>query len=103
MKKGAEQETPKFWIFSRLNYESKSERKSPGFYNFFRERGMLLWLVRAQHDHYESTCERKPCGIYLPFHYESECENNSGVSKGGFWSGGVNLNNWGCAHTGCNN
>ena len=46
-------------------------------FNLFRKRGLLLWLVRAQHDHCESKCERKSGGIYLPFHYESECENKS--------------------------
>ena len=33
--------------------------------------------MRAQHDHYESKCERKSGGICLPFHYKSECENKS--------------------------
>ena len=32
-------------------------------FNLFRKRGLLLWLVRAQHDHYESKCERKSGGI----------------------------------------
>ena len=45
--------------------------------NLFRKRGLLLWLVRAQHDRCESKCERKSGGIYSPFHYESECENKS--------------------------
>ena len=36
--------------------------------------GLLLWLVRAQHDHYESKCERISGGIYLHFHYESKSE-----------------------------
>ena len=30
---------------------------------------LLFWLVRAQHDHYESKCERKSGGFHLPFHY----------------------------------
>ena len=45
-------------------------------FTLFRKRGLLLWLVRAQNDHYESKCESKSWGIYLPCHYESECENN---------------------------
>ena len=40
--------------------------------NIFRKCGLLLWLMRAQHDHYESKCERKSGGIDLPFHYDSE-------------------------------
>ena len=34
--------------------------------------GLLLGLVRAQHVHYESKCERKSWGLHLAFHYESE-------------------------------
>ena len=34
--------------------------------------GLLLWLVRAQHDHYKSKCERKSGERYLPFHCESD-------------------------------
>ena len=49
---------PGLRIFSLLNYESESERISPEF-NLFRKRGLLLWLVRAQHDHYEIKSERK--------------------------------------------
>ena len=43
----------------------------------FRKRGLLLWLVHTQHDHYKSKCERKSGGIYLPFHYESGSEIKS--------------------------
>ena len=41
-------------------------------FNLFRKCGLLLWLVRAQHDHYESECARKSGGIDWPFHCESE-------------------------------
>ena len=62
-------EIPRFRIFSLLNHESESERKSPRL-NLFRKRGLLLWPVRAQHDRCESKCERKSGGIYyLPCHY----------------------------------
>ena len=67
---------PRILDFSLLNDESENERTSLDF-NLLRKRGLRLWLVRAQHDHYESKCERKSGGIYLPFHYESECENKS--------------------------
>ena len=40
---------------------------------------MLLWLVRAQHDHYKSKCKRKSGGPSLPFHYESESEIKSQI------------------------
>ena len=40
----------------------------------FHKCGLLLWLVLAQHDHYES--KRKSGGIHLPFHFESENETN---------------------------
>ena len=46
-------------------------------YIFIRKCGLLLWLVRAQHDHYESKCKRTSGGIYLSFHYESESEIKS--------------------------
>ena len=55
------------------NHESGSENKFVGFW--FRKCGLLLWLVRAQHNHYESKCERKAGGKHLLFHYESESEN----------------------------
>ena len=63
-------------MFSLLNCESKSERKSLGF---------LLWLVSAQHDHYESKCERKSGGkcFAFPFHYENESERKT-ISKFSF-------------------
>ena len=67
--------TPGLRIFSLLNYESESERKSQGL-NLFRKCGLLLWLVRAQHDHYQSGCERKSGGIHLPFHCESEIKSS---------------------------
>ena len=48
-------------IFFVLDHESKSERKCLGFCVFFfcRNCGLLLWLVRAQHDHYKSKSEIK--------------------------------------------
>ena len=49
-------------ILPLLNYESESETKSLGFC-FIRKCDLLLCLVRAQHDHYESKCERKSGGI----------------------------------------
>ena len=67
---------PWFWIFSLLNYESGSQRNSLGFKSSGKC-GLLLWLVYAQHDHYESKCERKSGGIYLPFLCESESEIKS--------------------------
>ena len=41
-------------------------------FNLFRKCGLLLWLVRAQHDHYKSKCEGKFGGIDLLFYYKNE-------------------------------
>ena len=51
-----------------LNYKSESERKSRGFKRMLMG-GLLLWLARAQHDHYESESERKSwelIGLAIP-------------------------------------
>ena len=61
-------------MFSVLNYESESEENLRDFLFCFRKCGLLLWLARAQHDHYESKCKRKSGGVHLPFHYENESE-----------------------------
>ena len=50
---------------SLSTYESESERKSVGFCIVFRTSGLLLWLMRAQHVHYESKSERISGGSYL--------------------------------------
>ena len=42
-------------IFSLFDYESESALWDCVF---FGKCGLLLWLARAQHDHYESRCER---------------------------------------------
>ena len=36
-------------------------------FNLLRKCGLLLWLVRAQHDHYESKCEKKLGGNLFAF------------------------------------
>ena len=61
----------------RNKYERNKNKKSqelgfPLCWIIFGKCGLLLWLVRAQHDHYESTCERNLGGTYLHFYYESE-------------------------------
>ena len=45
------------WNFSLLNYESKKGKEVSGIV-FFCKCGLLLWLVCAQHVHYESKCGR---------------------------------------------
>ena len=46
-------------------------------FNLICKCGLLFWPVCAQHNHYESKCERKSGGIYLRFHYESKYEIES--------------------------
>ena len=60
-----------YWITKAKSKENLRD------FNLFRKRGLLLWLVCAHHDHYQSNRKRKSFGIYSPFHYESECENKS--------------------------
>ena len=67
---------PRIGIFSLLDYENESESGNLWDLTFFRNGGLLLWLVLAQHDRYESKCEIKSGEIYLPFYYESESKIN---------------------------
>ena len=73
---------PGFWIFSLLDYESESAGKISGKFGPSRKCSLLLWLVRAQHDHYKSECQRESEGICLPFH----CESATNKKKIGFIS-----------------
>ena len=43
--------------------------------NLFRKCGLLLWLVRAQHAHYESKCARKSGGILFAFPLQKRKRN----------------------------
>ena len=63
--------------FSLCRITKAKAKKNLWDFIFIRRCGLLLWLVRAQHDHYESEYKRKSRGIYLPFHYESESEIKS--------------------------
>ena len=68
---------PRILDFLSIELRKRKRKKISGIFIFFRKHGLLLWLVRTQHDHYESKCKRKSGGIYLPFHYESECEKKN--------------------------
>ena len=68
---------PRIWDFPSVELRKQKRKKICGFLFLFVSVGVLLWLVRAQHDHYESKYKRKARGIYLPFHYESESETTS--------------------------
>ena len=66
---------PKIWDFLCWMTKAKAKENLWDFI-YIRKSGLLLWLVRAQHENYESKCKRKSRGIDLPFHYESESEIN---------------------------
>ena len=69
--------SPGILDFLSIALRKRKRKKISGILIFFRKRDLLLWLAHARHDHCESKCERISGGIYLPFHYESECENKS--------------------------
>ena len=63
--------------FLSVGSRERKRKKIFEIWIFFRKCGLLLWLVRAQHDHSESECERKSGGRYLPSHHKCECEQKS--------------------------
>ena len=53
--------------------KAKAKENLSGF-NFFRKCGLLLWLVRAQHDHYKIANPKQNLVSLFAVHYESQSE-----------------------------
>ena len=60
--------------FLSVGLRMRKRKIISGTFFLFRECDVLLGLVRAQHDHYESKCERQSGGTYLACHCEIESE-----------------------------